>query len=82
MAAVAGALEAGMTMVGVRVELDEVSPSPVGADLEVDAVLKRVAGRRLMVTVGVRDGDRPIACGRVTWPRCASAEVFSGAVGR
>jgi hypothetical protein len=63
-----------MTMVGVRVELNEVSPSPVGANLEVDAVLERVAGRRLMVTVSVRDSDRPIACGRVTRPRCASAE--------
>ena len=38
-AAVAGALAAGVTTVGTRVELDHLAPSPVGADLEVAAVL-------------------------------------------
>jgi hypothetical protein len=40
-AAVAGALEAGTTTDGVRVELDNLAPSPVGADLEVEDVLER-----------------------------------------
>jgi hypothetical protein len=44
-AAVAGALEAGATTVGARVELDHLAPSPVGTDLEVKAMLERVAGR-------------------------------------
>jgi predicted thioesterase len=65
-AAVAGALEAGATTVGVRVELDHLAPSPVGADLEVQAVLERVAGRRLQFAVRLRDGSRPVASGLIT----------------
>ena len=65
-AAVARALEAGATTVGVRVELDHLAPSPVEADLEVGAVLERVAGRRLEFAVRLLDGDRLVACGRVT----------------
>ena len=65
-AAVAGALEAGATTVGVRVELDHLAPSPVGADLEVQAVLERVAGRRLQFDVRLRDGGRPVASGLIT----------------
>src|SRR5215211_235306 len=65
-AAVAGALEAGATTVGVRVELDHLAPSPVGADLEVQAVLERVAGRRLVFAVRLADGHRPVARGLVT----------------
>src|SRR5919107_5242851 len=65
-AAVAGALEAGATTVGTRVELDHLAPSPVGAELEVDAVLERVAGRRLEFAVRVRDRERPVAGGSIT----------------
>jgi fluoroacetyl-CoA thioesterase len=65
-AAVAGALDAGATTVGVRVELEHLAPSPVGADLEVEAVLEWVDGRRLQFAVRVGDGDRSVASGRVT----------------
>ena len=65
-AAVAGVLEAGATTVGTRVELDHPVPSPVGTELEVQAVLERVAGRRLVFAVRLGDGDRPVASGRVT----------------
>jgi fluoroacetyl-CoA thioesterase len=65
-AAVAGALEAGATTVGTRVELDHLAPSPVGAELEVQAVLERVAGRRLEFAVHLHDGDRPVVRGHVT----------------
>jgi predicted thioesterase len=65
-AAVEGALEAGATTVGVRVELDHLAPSPVGAELEVEAALERVAGRRLEFAVRVRDGGRPVASGLIT----------------
>ena len=64
--AVAGALEAGATTVGSRVELDHLAPSPVGAELAVRAVLERVEGRRLQFAVGLVDGDRPVARGLVT----------------
>jgi predicted thioesterase len=64
-AAVAGALAPGATTVGVRVELDHLAASPVGAELEVDAVLERVAGRRLQFAVRLRDAGGPVAGGRV-----------------
>jgi fluoroacetyl-CoA thioesterase len=65
-AAVAGALDAGATTVGTRVELDHLAPSPVGAELEVRAVLERVTGRRLQFAVDLRDGDRRVASGLIT----------------
>ena len=65
-AAVAGALQAGATTVGTRVELDHLAPSLVGADLAVEAVLERVDGRRLEFTVRLRNGDRPVASGLIT----------------
>jgi fluoroacetyl-CoA thioesterase len=65
-AAVAGVLEAGATTVWTRVELDHLVPSPVGTELEVQAVLERVAGRRLVFVIRLGDGDRPVASGRVT----------------
>lgn len=65
-AALAQALEAGATTVGTRIELDHLAPSPVGADLEVEAVLARVAGRRLQFAVRVADGDRLVASGLIT----------------
>ena len=65
-AAVAGVLAAGATTVGARVELDHLAPSLIGAELEVEAVLERVAGRRLQFAVRLRDGGRPVASGHVT----------------
>jgi predicted thioesterase len=65
-AAVAGGIEAGATTVGTRVELEHLAPSMVGADLEIAAVLERVAGRRLEFAVRVRDGGRLMARGMVT----------------
>ena len=64
-AAVAGALQAGATTVGTRVELDHLAPSPVGAVLAVEAVLERVDGRRLEFAVRLRNGDRPVASGLI-----------------
>ena len=64
-AAVAGALAAGATTVGTRVELDHLAPSPIGAEVEVEAVLEQVTGRRLEFVVRVAGGDRPVARGRV-----------------
>src|SRR5215216_1704507 len=66
MDAVAGALEDGATTVGTRVELDHLAPSPVGAELEVRAVLERVEGRRLVFSVALAAGDRPVAQGLIT----------------
>jgi fluoroacetyl-CoA thioesterase len=64
-AAVASEVEAGATTVGTRVELEHLAPSVVGAELEIAAVLERVAGRRLEFAVRVRDGGRLVARGMI-----------------
>jgi fluoroacetyl-CoA thioesterase len=61
-----GALEAGATTVGARVELDHLLPTPVGATVQVAATLELVEGRRLRFAVEVREGDRVAASGHVT----------------
>ena len=78
-AAVAGALQAGATTVGTRVELDHLAPGLVGADLAVEAVLERVGGRRLEFTVRLRNGDRPVASGLIT--RVVDIAAFLRAAG-
>jgi fluoroacetyl-CoA thioesterase len=65
-AAVAGALAADVTTVGTRVELDHLAPSPIGAEVEVSAVLERVTGRRLQFAGCLHDGDKPVASGLIT----------------
>lgn len=47
LAAVEPALEPGWTSVGVRIELDHLTPSPVGARVTVEAVVSAAEGRRL-----------------------------------
>jgi fluoroacetyl-CoA thioesterase len=64
-AAVAGALEEGATTVGARVELEHLKATPVGATVQVEAVLERVDGRRLEFAVRVVDGERTVARGWV-----------------
>jgi fluoroacetyl-CoA thioesterase len=63
--AVAGALDEGATTVGARVELEHLKATPVGAVVEVEAVLERVDGRRLEFAVRVVDGERLVARGWV-----------------
>jgi fluoroacetyl-CoA thioesterase len=65
-AALAGALDAGTTSVGTRVELDHLAPSPVGADVAAAAELVEVTGHRLTFSVRVTQGDREVARGRIT----------------
>lgn len=64
-AAVAGALPAEQTTVGVRVELDHVAPSPVGSAVRADARLVEVAGRRLTFEVSLSQDGEEVAHGRV-----------------
>jgi fluoroacetyl-CoA thioesterase len=65
-AAVAGAIGPGATTVGVRVELEHLAASVVGAAVRVSAELERVDGRVLEFAVEVRDGARLAARGHVT----------------
>jgi fluoroacetyl-CoA thioesterase len=63
--ALSGALEAGATTVGARVELEHLLPSAVGATVHVAATLERVEGRRLHFSVEVREGDHLAATGHI-----------------
>jgi fluoroacetyl-CoA thioesterase len=65
-AAVAGAIGPGATTVGVRVELEHLAASVVGAAVRVSAELERVDGRVLEFAVELRDGARLAARGHVT----------------
>lgn len=55
--ATARQLPAGATTVGVRVELDHRSPTPVGRTVVAAASLVKVDGRRLTFDVTVHDED-------------------------
>jgi fluoroacetyl-CoA thioesterase len=64
--ALEGALDAGATTVGARVELEHLLATPVGAPVQVTATLERVDGRRLEFSTEVRDRGQVAAKGRVT----------------
>lgn len=64
--AVAAALPAGHTSVGMRVQIDHLAPTAVGGEVTADATLEKVEGRRLTFTVTVNDRCGLVAAGRVT----------------
>jgi predicted thioesterase len=64
-AALADYLPAGMTTVGMRVQLEHLQPSAVGAQVEAEAVLEKVEGKRFCFTVSASDERGLIACGKV-----------------
>ncbi len=61
----AGHLEQGQTSVGMRVSIDHLAPSVVGAQVHTGAELEKVEGRRLTFVVWARADDVDIAAGRV-----------------
>jgi fluoroacetyl-CoA thioesterase len=65
-AAVDHLLEDGLTTVGMRVQLDHLQPTPVGGEVNAEAVLDRIEGRRLTFTVSVDDAGGLVAAGKVT----------------
>ncbi|WBB75530.1 thioesterase [Micromonospora sp. WMMD1128] len=64
-AAVATRLPSGSTTVGVRVELEHRTATPVGRTVAAHAELVKVDGRRLVFEVTVTDGHAVAAQGRV-----------------
>ena len=59
-------LEPEQTTVGMRVQLDHLAPSAVGAHVTADATLEKIEGRRLTFTVSVSDDHGLIAAGKIT----------------
>lgn len=60
------ALDPGCSTVGVRVQLEHISPTPVGGRVTAEANLEKVEGRRLVFHVSARDERGLIAAGKVT----------------
>jgi fluoroacetyl-CoA thioesterase len=65
-AALEGVLEPGTTSVGMRVQLDHLQPTPVGGQVDAEAVLEKIEGRRLTFTVSAYDAGGLVAAGKVT----------------
>ena len=59
-------LDDGTTSVGMRVRVDHLLPTPVGAEVVAEAVLERIEGRRLTFTVSASDERGLVAAGKVT----------------
>lgn len=65
-AAIAGSLGDDETTVGMRAQLDHLSPVKVGSKVRAEATLEKVEGRRLVFTVTVNDDSGLVAAGRLT----------------
>lgn len=64
--ALAGHLPDGITSVGMRVQIDHLQPTSIGIEVEAEAMLEKIDGRRLVFTVSVSDPRGLIAVGKVT----------------
>ena len=65
-AALEGHLAEGCTTVGMRVQVDHLQPTPVGATVEAEALLEKIEGRRLTFMVSASDTKGLVAAGKVT----------------
>lgn len=65
-AAVEGRLSQQQTSVGVRVQVEHISPTAVGGTVSAEASLERVEGHRMMFNVSARDERGLVAAGKVT----------------
>ncbi|MBA3605070.1 MAG: thioesterase [Actinomycetota bacterium] len=63
--AIASELAPGTTTVGMKVRVDHMQPSPVGASVVAEAMLQKVEGRRLTFTVSASDDRGLVAVGKV-----------------
>ncbi len=66
MAAVSDQLPADQTTVGMRVQIDHLTPTSVGSSVAAEATLEKIEGRRLTFTVSVSDQCGLVAAGKVT----------------
>jgi predicted thioesterase len=64
--ALSGVLEPGQSSVGMRVQIDHLQPTPIGAEVVVEAQLDKISGRRISFTVTASDSGGLIAAGKVT----------------
>jgi fluoroacetyl-CoA thioesterase len=65
-AAIEGHLPSGCTTVGMRVQLDHLQPTAVGHEVEAEAILEKIEGKRLTFMVSASDTRGLVAAGKVT----------------
>jgi predicted thioesterase len=65
-AAVQGRLDPSSTTVGMRVQVDHLQPTPIGAEVLAEAYLDKIEGRRITFTVTASDPGGLVAAGKVT----------------
>lgn len=64
--ALRGVLDEGQSSVGMRVQIDHLQPTPVGAEISVEATLDKIEGRRITFSVTASDSGGLVAAGKVT----------------
>ncbi len=64
--ALRGMLDDGQSSVGMRVQIDHLQPTPIGAEVVVEAMLDKVEGRRITFAVTASDSGGLVAAGKVT----------------
>lgn len=64
--ALRGILDDGQTSVGMRVQIDHLQPTPVGAEVVAEAHVDKIEGRRISFTVTATDSGGLVAAGKVT----------------
>jgi len=65
-AALDGELDPGTSTVGMRVQLEHISPTAVGGRVTAEATLEKVEGRRLLFHVSAKDERGLVSAGKVT----------------
>ena len=58
--------DAGQTTVGMRVQIDHLAPTGIGAEVRATATLDAVEGRRLTFSAEATDDDTPVASATIT----------------
>lgn len=61
-----GILDDHQSSVGMRVQIDHLQPTPVGAEVVAEAHLEKIEGRRITFTVSASDSGGLVAAGKVT----------------
>lgn len=64
--ALRGILDENQTSVGMRVQIDHLQPTPVGAEVVAEAHVDKIEGRRISFTVTASDSGGLVAAGKVT----------------
>ncbi len=65
-AAMDGQIDEHCSTVSVRVQIEHISPTPVGGVVTAEANLEKIEGRRLIFHVAARDERGLVAAGKVT----------------